>query len=48
MKKCPEINRLLSSFLSIVGIYRNKIFAFRTSSSAYYVTRSPSCVECSR
>ena len=29
-------------------VYRNKIFAFHTSSSAYYFTRSPSNVECSR
>ena len=43
-----KINRLLSSFLSILGIHRNKIFAFHTSSSAYYLTRSPSSVECSR
>ena len=43
-----KINRLSSSFLSILGIHRNKIFAFHTSSSAYYLTRSLSSVECSR
>ena len=48
LRNALKINRLLSSFLSILGIHRNKIFAFHTSSSAYYLTRSPSSVECSR
>ena len=48
LRNAHKINRLLSSFLSILGIHRNKIFAFHTSSSAYYLTRSPSSVECSR
>ena len=48
LRNALKINRLLSSFLSILGIHRNKIFAFHTSSGAYYLTRSPSSVECSR
>lgn len=48
LRNAHKINRLLSSFLSILGIHRNKIFAFHTSSGAYYLTRSPSSVERSR
>ena len=35
LRNALKINRLLSSFLSILGIHRNKIFAFHTSSSAW-------------